>query len=90
MDGQQRSDNYGNTFRPATNPIGDGVLFYATDGTSFWAGGNGGLKRSADQGVTFVDEPDGLPSGTAITSLSIAGSYLLADTTDGPWLNQTN
>ncbi|MBL8910056.1 MAG: hypothetical protein JNM17_05045, partial [Archangium sp.] len=67
IDGQQRSDNYGNTFRTATMPIADGVLFYATDGTaSFWAAGNGGLKKSADYGVSFTDDPDGLPSGTPI------------------------
>jgi hypothetical protein len=64
------------------------VLFYAHDGASFWAGGNGGLKRSSDQGATFTDEPDGLPSSTAIVSLTFAGSYVLADTPDGPWLNQ--
>lgn len=88
MDGQQRSDNYGNTFRAATTPIADGVLFYATDGSAFWAGGNGGLKKSTDQGVTFTDDPDGLPSGTPILSFTIAGGYVIADTTDGPWVNQ--
>ncbi|MFT3709602.1 MAG: hypothetical protein QM817_18390 [Archangium sp.] len=88
MDGQQRSDNYGNTFRAATAPISDGVLFYATDGTSFFAGGNGGLKKSSDLGATFVDDPDGLPSGTAVLSLTFAGGYVIADTTNGPYVNQ--
>lgn len=86
--GQQRSDNYGNTFRPATNPLDAGVRFFVAEGTTFWAGANDGLKRSDDQGVSFVDDLDGLPSGTVVTNLIFAGSYVLAMTAEGPWLNQ--
>lgn len=86
--GQQRSDNYGNTFRAATNPLDAGVGFYVADGTTFWAGGAVGLKRSDDQGVTFADDLDGLPAGTAVTTLVFAGSYVIAMTAEGPWLNQ--
>ncbi|MDP1827308.1 MAG: hypothetical protein Q8L48_28800 [Archangium sp.] len=88
MDGQQRSDNYGNTFRPAANPIAGGVLLYVSDGTKFWAGGNGGLKSSADDGVTFTDDSDGLPTGTAVRALFFAGSYAIVDTPEGPFINQ--
>lgn len=88
MDGQQRSDNYGNTFRPQATPISDGVLFYVAEGTRFWAGGNGGLKSSEDNGVTFTDNNDGLPTGIPIRALFFAGSYVIADTPDGPYVNQ--
>ncbi len=88
MDGQQRSDNYGNTFRPSATPIADGVLFYAAEGTRFYAGGTGGLKTSDDNGVTFTDESDGLPVGTTVRALFFAGSYVIADTPDGPFINQ--
>lgn len=86
--GQQRSDNYGNTFKVATAPIGDGVLVYVAQGTRFWAGGSGGLKRSDDNGATFTDSSDGLPAGTPVLGLFFAGSYALVDTPDGPFLNQ--
>ena len=88
MDGQLRSDNYGNTFRDAGTPIADGVLVYATEGGNFWAGGNGGIKRSIDNGLTFTDENDGLPSGTAVRALFFAGNYVIADTAAGPYINQ--
>ncbi len=88
MDGQQRSDNYGNTFRPSATPIADGVLFYAAEGTRFYAGGDGGLKTSDDNGVTFTDDSDGLPVGTTVRALFFAGSYVIADTPDGPFINQ--
>jgi hypothetical protein len=87
-DGQQRSDNYGNTFRAATAPVAGGVLFYLAQGTRFWAGGNGGLKSSDDDGVTFGDNSTGLPTGTPVRALFFAGSYAIVDTTDGPYLNQ--
>ncbi len=88
MDGQQRSDNYGNTFRPATAPIAGGVLTYVVQGTRIWAGGDGGLKSSDDNGLTFTDNADGLPVGTSVRGLFFAGSYAIADTVDGPWLTQ--
>lgn len=88
MDGQQRSDNYGNTFRAAATPISDGVLTYVAEGTRFWAGGNGGLKSSEDNGVSFADASDGLPAGTAVRALFFAGSYAIVDSPDGPYINQ--
>lgn len=88
VDGQQRSDNYGSTFRPAANPISGGVLLYAVQGTRFWAGGNDGLRSSDDNGVTFTENSDGLPTGTPVRALFFAGSYSIADTPDGPFINQ--
>lgn len=88
MDGQVRSDNYGNTFRDAGTPIADGVSVYAVEGADFWAGGAGGIKRSIDNGQTFTDENDGFPSGTAVRGLFFAGNYVIADTAAGPYINQ--
>ncbi|MFO0597222.1 MAG: hypothetical protein U0228_18055 [Myxococcaceae bacterium] len=85
--GQQRSDNYGNTFRPATMPVTGTLDFYVTDGTTFWVGGSDGLAKSSDQGVSFTPEANGLPSGE-IFGLWLAGSYVIADTADGPYVNQ--
>ncbi|MFZ5438867.1 MAG: WD40/YVTN/BNR-like repeat-containing protein [Myxococcota bacterium] len=87
-DGQLRSDNYGNTFRAAAMPISGGVLTFSVQGGRFWAGGNGGVLRSDDDGATFVDASSGLAPGTAVRALFFAGSYLLVDTPDGPWLTQ--
>lgn len=87
-DGQQRSDNYGNTFRAAASPIASGVLVYVAQGTRFWAGGNGGLASSDDDGVTFTASSDGLPAGTAVRALFFAGSYAIVDSPDGPFIDQ--
>lgn len=87
-DGQLRSDNYGNTFRAARAPLTGGVLTYVAQGARFWAGGNGGLFRSDDDGVTFTDASQGLTQGTAVRGIFFAGSYLVVDTPDGPWLSQ--
>ena len=88
MDGQQRSDNYGNTFRPAATPLTDTPALYVVQGTRFWAGGSGGLLSSDDNGVTFTANSDGLPTGTAVRALFFAGSYAIVDTADGPYINQ--
>lgn len=88
MDGQQRSDNYGNTFKPVATPVSTGVLTYVAQGTRFWAGGNTGLLRSDDDGVTFVDAALGLPPSTAVRALFFAGRYALVDTPSGPYLTQ--
>ncbi len=88
MDGQQRSDNYGNTFRPLAAPISTGVSFYVAENSRFWAGGSGGLASSSDNGLTFTDNSDGLPVGMAVRALFFAGSYAIVDTSDGPFINQ--
>ncbi len=88
MDGQQRSENYGNTFRDAGMPIADGVTVYAVEGPNFWAGGIGGIKTSTDNGATFVDANDGFPAGTPVRGLFFAGNYVIADTQAGPYINQ--
>ena len=88
MDGQQRSDNYGNTFRAATAPITDGVIVYVAEGTKFWAGGDGGLKSSDDNGATFTLSSGGLPTGVAVRGLFFAGSYAIVDTGNGPYITQ--
>lgn len=87
-DGQRRSDNYGNTFKPQTSPIQSGVSFYVAQGETFWAGGNGGLFTSADDGLTFTAVQNGLPSGVALRGVYFAGGYVIADTVDGPYLTQ--
>lgn len=87
MDGQQRSDNYGNTFRAAPATV-DGLLSYAVQGTTLWATTASGLSRSDDQGATWQAANDGLPSGTSVLRLFFAGGYVVADTPDGPFVNQ--
>lgn len=88
MDGQQRSDNYGSTFRAQTAPLTGGVTFYVAQGSTFWAGNNGGLFRSDDNGATFTEALNGLPANTAVRGLYFAGGYVVADTVDGPYVTQ--
>lgn len=88
MDGQQRSDNYGNTFRPQAMPLGSGVLTYVAQGTQFWAGSNGGLFLSTDDGLTFAEANDGLPAATSVRALFFAQGYVLVDSPDGVFVNQ--
>lgn len=85
-DGQQRSDNYGNTFRPVSAPLTD-PTFFVTQDTTFWAGTSAGLLRSDDLGVSFSDASNGLPAGP-VKALVFAGGYVIAMTDAGPWLNQ--
>lgn len=87
-DGQQRSDNYGNTFRAQSSPLSSDVIFYVSQGSVFWAGTNDGLFRSDDNGVNFVAAGNGLPANTAVRGLYFAGGYVVADTVDGPYVNQ--
>lgn len=88
MDGQQRSDNYGNTFRAAANPVPGIVLTYVANGPRFWAGTTDGLFASDDDGVTFAAAADGLPSGATVRGLFFAQGYAVADTSDGVYVNQ--
>lgn len=88
MDGQQRSDNYGSTFRAQSAPLTGGVSFYVAQGSTFWAGNGAGLFRSDDNGATFTDALNGIPANTAVRGLYFAGGYVVADTVDGPYVNQ--
>lgn len=88
-DGQQRSDNYGNTFRPAPAMV-SGLLSWTVQGTTLWATTQGGLSRSDDDGATWQPANDGLPSGTPVLRLFFAGGYVVADTSDGPFVNQVD
>lgn len=85
---QLRSSNYGNTFYPQATGLEAGVSFYLARGDRFWAGNGDGLFASDDEGVTFVRDGTGLPSETPVTALFFAGSYVVADTVDGPYITQ--
>ncbi len=85
---QLRSINYGNTFYPQATGIDAGVSFYLSQGTRFWAGNGEGLWASDDDGVTFTHAGTGLPSETPVTGLFFSGSYIVADTVDGPYVTQ--
>jgi hypothetical protein len=87
MDGQQRSDNYGNTFRAAAAPLPGIVLTYAVNGAQFWAGTSDGLFTSADDGASFTSV-SGLPAGTSVRAVFFAQGYAVADTSDGVYVNQ--
>lgn len=87
-DGQQRSDNYGNTFRAATAPITGTVLSWVVQGSRIWAVTSDGLLSSDDNGVTFAANSGGLPAGTAVRGLFFAGSYAVVDSPAGPYITQ--
>ena len=85
---QLRSANYGNTFYPQATGLDAGVSFYLARGDVFWAGNGAGLFSSDDDGVSFAPNGTGLPSETPVTALFFAGSYVVADTVDGPYITQ--
>lgn len=85
---QVRSINYGNTFSSQPTGLDAGVSFYLWQSPRFWAGNADGLWASDDDGVTFAAQGAGLPSETPVTGLFFSGSYVVADTVDGPYITQ--
>ena len=84
VDGQRRSDNYGNTFKTLT--VGAGVsAFLLANGTT-WAATDAGLKTSADLGVTWSDDTQANVPTTGLRGLFNSGSLLVVDTEAGPTL----
>ena len=83
-DGQQRSDNYGATFHPMTVGASTGALLFIQDVP--WAGTASGLSTSGDLGLTWSDDPHGLPPGTAVRGLFASGNVVVADTFTGPFV----
>jgi|CXWL01.1.fsa_nt_gi hypothetical protein len=78
-DSSARSDNYGGTFHPLS--MGAKVLSFATLGnTKLVAATAGEVRTSEDGGATWTTMPVGLPTGSVLSSLSQAGSALLAST----------
>lgn len=76
-DGALRSDNYGGTFHPLS--MSSKVLSFATLGNNqLVAATAGNVLSSEDGGATWKAMTVGLPSGTLLSSLSQAGSALLA------------
>jgi hypothetical protein len=87
-DGQQRSDNYGNTFRAAGAPITGTLQSWVVQNARIWAVTSDGLMSSDDNGASFTANSGGLPAGTLARGLFFAGSYAIVDTADGPWITQ--
>lgn len=85
---QLRSINYGNTFSAQATGLAAGVSFYLWQSPRFWAGNGDGLWASDDDGVTFTARGTGLPGETPVTGLFFSGSYVVADTVDGPYVTQ--
>jgi hypothetical protein len=83
-DGQQRSDNYGATFHAMTVGDSTGALLFIGDQP--WAGTTSGIRTSGDLGLTWSDDPHGLPSGTAVRGLFTSGNIVVADTFTGPFV----
>jgi hypothetical protein len=87
-DGTLRSDNYGGTFKPMPAPVGTSVKAFLIVDARVYAGTAGGVRTSDDNGATWADDAHGLPVGTGVNGLFLAGSLLLADTAAGPYLVQ--
>jgi hypothetical protein len=84
--GAVRSDNYGATFHPVD--IGGTAASFALSGERAYAGTATGLRLSTDGGATWMDAGNGLPAGTAVTQLFLAGSALVATTGQGIYVAQ--
>ncbi len=84
VDGQQRSDNYGNTFKPMT--VGGGVSGFAFGASLVFAATDAGVQTSADLGATWgADSQANAPVGPA-RRVFTSGSLLVVDTEAGPLL----
>lgn len=75
-DGELRSDNYGNTFKPMS--VGAKAQSFFLSGSRAFAGTSDGVRVSADGGATWSDASDGLPSFVQVHSLYLAGGALVA------------
>ncbi|MBL8952516.1 MAG: hypothetical protein JNK82_17180 [Myxococcaceae bacterium] len=76
--GALRSDNYGNTFRPLD--LGAKAQSFAASGSRAFAGTMTGMRVSDDSGLTWRDASNGLPAGTPVMQLFLAGGSLVAST----------
>ncbi len=86
--GELRSDNYGATFKPMPTPVGAPVAALLFDQNRVWAGTNAGLVTSDDLGMTWAADTHGLPAGLAVRQVVVAGSLLVVDTPNGPYVTQ--
>jgi hypothetical protein len=76
--GTQRSDNYGNTFHPAT--VGAQPLGFGFSGTRAFAGTMTGVRISDDGGKVWRDGNEGLPTSAQVSALLVAGPAVVAAT----------
>lgn len=86
--GELRSDNYGATFKPMPTPVGATVEVFLFDQNRVWAGTGSGLVLSDDLGVTWSADTHGLPAGLEVRNVIVAGSLLVVDTPNGPYVTQ--
>ena len=84
--GALRSDNYGNTFHPLD--LGVAAVTFAASGTKAFAGTMSGMRVSDDSGVTWRDSSAGLPAGTPVMQLYLAGGALVASTGQAVYVAQ--
>jgi hypothetical protein len=64
------------------------VSVFVVDQGRLWAGTASGLRTSDDGALTWANDVNGLPAGTAVTALVISGSILVVDTPGGPWVTR--
>ncbi len=76
--GTLRSDNYGNTFHPAS--VGAPPAGFGFSGPRAFAGTLGGVRISDDGGKSWRDGNDGLPAATQVRSVWVAGPAVVAAT----------
>ncbi len=76
--GTLRSDNYGNTFHPAT--VGAQPLGFGFSGKRAFAGTMNGVRVSDDGGKIWRDGNEGLPPSANVRSLWVAGPAVVAAT----------
>jgi hypothetical protein len=76
--GTVRSDNYGNTFHPAS--VGAQPLGFGFSGKKAFAGKMTGVRVSDDGGKVWRDGNEGLPPASQVRSLWVAGPAVVAAT----------
>ncbi len=71
-------------------PEGGNIWCFAVSGTSIFAGTDGGVFRSTNNGASWTAVNTGLMNSTSVYSLAISGSTLFAGTNGGGVYRSSN
>jgi hypothetical protein len=84
------SSNNGSTWTAKNNGLTNTMVYaLAVNGTSLFAGTNGGVFRSVDNGSSWTAANNGITSG-GISSLVVNGPYIFAGTSAGIFASSDN
>ena len=77
-------------WQQTNGPCGGYINCLAISGTNIFAGTNGGVILSTNNGSSWSAVNTGLPPNTSVWSLAISGTIIFAGTLDGVFLSTDN